>query len=503
MAFPEGSTLGHVVEVSKAPYKEGCAVGIVKKAEDRSTGEITDYMIRTTKGDIRIELAAFSVSSQRWSTDYTSYENVPVRWSDGKAVAFGPFSTDLKPRHRTRRFEQYDILYGAGGFDPANTHLIIVLHEHSSEYGAPEEGAFGKVVAGKKVLESLGKGDSILGVDEVVEWEKIGEYHCTTDLSTVLEDGWSVFTFMNITMDNESPEGAEHFFALTKDGTFKVDLGSSSFISDHSLHGEMCTYENFEPRSTGSVWVRTVGYGTGKMFISLDDRPASIMHSVVGYVDTGIELARIAENNQQLFISTSPEPIWLPGMDFSSAEKKLSDLGVELQRKGHVEDDSIIVKQEPATTLEVLAGGKVVAYGEPPSRLVRIELYDDLVPKTLDFFRHAIDLQFKPVGALPLIMKYENTFIFKAEKQAEKYKEIFPENIPQDMVRAGEIGVTNQAAKRMGMVGVKLDDETDFGPTGEKFSSTNIIGRIIDRDKLRAFEEGDVMYVIEKKEGEL
>ncbi len=503
MAFPEGSTLGYAIEVSKAPYKEGCAVGILKKTEDRSTGEVTDYMIRTTKGDIRIELAAWSVSSGRWSADHPSYENVPVRWSDGKAVAFGPFSTDLNPTHRARRFEQYDVIYGAGGFDPANTHLIIVLHEHSSEYGAPEEGTFGKVVAGKKVLELLGKGDSILGIDEVVEWEKTGEHLCTTDMSTVLEDGWSVFTFMNITMDNESPEGAEHFFALTKDGTFTVDLCSSSFISDHSLHGEMCTYENFEPRVAGSVWVRTVGYGTGKMFISLDGRPASIMHSIVGNVDTGIELARIAEKGQDLFISTSPEPVWLLGMDFSSAERKLSELGVELQRRGHVEDDSIIVKQEPATTLEVLGDGKVVAYGEPASRLVRIELYDDLAPKTLDFFRHAIDLQFKPVGALPLIMKYENTFIFKAEKQAEKYKEIFPENTPADMVRGGYIGVTNQAAKRMGMVGVKLDDETDFGPTGEKFSSTNIIGRVLEPEKLQAFEEGDVMYVIERREGDL
>jgi UPF0288 family protein (methanogenesis marker protein 3) len=128
---------------------------------------------------------------------------------------------------------------------------------------------------------------------------------------------------------------------------------------------------------------------------------------------------------------------------------------------------------------------------------VSVKLYDELAPKTLDFFRHAIDLQFKPVGALPIMMTYENTYIFKAEKAAEKYKEILPENVPQGKVAAGELGVTNQAAKRHGMVGVKLEDDDMFGPTGEKFTSTNIIGRILEPEKLKGMKDGDIMYVIE------
>ena len=104
---------------------------------------------------------------------------------------------------------------------------------------------------------------------------------------------------------------------------------------------------------------------------------------------------------------------------------------------------------------------------------------------------------------MPLIMMYENTYIFKAEKPAERYKEILPENTPKEKVASGEIGVTNQAAKRMGMVGVKTKDDDLFGPTGEKFISTNIIGRILEIEKLLNFKEGDKIYVIERnREGD-
>jgi UPF0288 family protein (methanogenesis marker protein 3) len=64
-------------------------------------------------------------------------------------------------------------------------------------------------------------------------------------------------------------------------------------------------------------------------------------------------------------------------------------------------------------------------------------------------------------------------------------------------VFGGEIGITNQAAKRMGTIGVKLEDDDLFGPTGEKFSSTNIIGRIVEPKKLIGIKETDVIYVTE------
>ncbi|MDR0767318.1 MAG: hypothetical protein LBE57_02555, partial [Methanosarcinales archaeon] len=64
-------------------------------------------------------------------------------------------------------------------------------------------------------------------------------------------------------------------------------------------------------------------------------------------------------------------------------------------------------------------------------------------------------------------------------------------------VQAYDIGITNQSAKRMGYIGVRLADETMFGPTGEKFEATNIIGRVLNPENLRNIKEGDVIYIRE------
>jgi putative methanogenesis marker protein 3 len=264
--------------------------------------------------------------------------------------------------------------------------------------------------------------------------------------------------------------------------------------------GELPTYENYEPRSRGSVFLRTVGYGAGKAFIATDDRTASIMHSVIGHVEEGMELVQMAEIGHQLLVYTTPSQIMLHGKRFLQAEKEMASYGVKLIRQGDTDDEALIVSQEPDTTIDILKEGSVKATGVRDSRIISIELYDEAAPKTIDFFRHAIGLQFRPVGILPLIMKYENTYIFKAEKPAERYKEILPENTPKEKVLSGEIGITNQAAKRMGMIGVKTKDDDMFGPTGEKFISTNIIGRILDIEKLQHFKEGDKIYVIETKQ---
>lgn len=49
----------------------------------------------------------------------------------------------------------------------------------------------------------------------------------------------------------------------------------------------------------------------------------------------------------------------------------------------------------------------------------------------------------------------------------------------------------------MGIIGVKLGDDDLFGPTGEKFSSTNIVGRIVEPEKLSDIKEGDAIYLSE------
>ncbi len=126
-----------------------------------------------------------------------------------------------------------------------------------------------------------------------------------------------------------------------------------------------------------------------------------------------------------------------------------------------------------------------------------IELYRDLAPKTLDYFRHVTGLKERPVGPLPVFFVYENTLLFKPEIDAVSYKELLPENKPTGPVPAGSIGVSNQVSKKIGLVGVRLVADKRFGPSGEKFEATNIIGRVLEPEKLKDVKEGETIYVLE------
>jgi putative methanogenesis marker protein 3 len=497
-ALPTGSTLGDALNISRAPYIANAAVGILKKASEKRTEEITEYAINTPRGELRIEIKdSKSSSGKLWAEHYKEYEGKSIHWESPEALAFGPFEADIKPSREKGNFEAFDVLFGAGGFDPSNTHLIFSRKKHTAEYGSPADGILGTIVTGRKIISKLSREDSILSIEPVIEWEQIAEKTCTADLSTLLEDEDSIFTYFEVELSRNAPVGAEHFYSLTREGTFSVDVITSSFVSDNNLREVAVPYENFEPRREGAISVRTVGYGTGRTYISREERPSSLVHSVVGQVTKGLELIKLAEKGQKLSVESLPPQIVLLGHSFEEAEPVLSSIGVELIKDGYTGEDAVIVRQDPPTTLEILGEARVTAFAVPRSKLIEIELYTEKAPKSVDFFRHALGLKTKTVGKLPVYMVYETTYLFKTEKEVIKYKEVLPENTPSDRVLAGEIGITNQAAKRMGTIGVRLVDDDLFGPTGEKFSSTNIIGRIVEPERLEGIEEGDAIYVSE------
>jgi putative methanogenesis marker protein 3 len=496
--LPTGSTLGDALKISRAPYNIGTAIGILKGTAEKRKEAVTEYAINTPKGEFRIEINNPELLSGKiWAKHFKEYERKPVHWATPEALAFGPFEADIKPSRGIRSFKEFDVLFGAGGFDPQNTHLIFSRKRHSAEYGIPEDGVFAAVVTGRNILSRLSKEDLILSIEPIIEWEKLSDNICTTDLSTPLEDGNSVFTYFEVELSRNAPIGAEHFYALTREGTLDADVITSSFTSDDNLKGEPVPYENFEPRSEGAISIRTVGYGTGRIYISKEERPSSLVHSVVGHVTGGIELVKLAEKGQKLSVECIPPQIVLLGHSFQEVEPVLTSIGVELVKGGYTGEDAVIVRQEPPTTLEIFGEAKVTAHAVSRAKLIEIEFYPEKAPKSVDFFRHALGLKTKTVGKLPVYMIYDDAYLFKTEKEVVKYKEILPENTPTDKVLAGEIGITNQAAKRMGTIGVRLIDDDLFGPTGEKFSSTNIIGRIIDPERLIGIKEGDAIYVSE------
>ena len=84
-----------------------------------------------------------------------------------------------------------------------------------------------------------------------MEWQDLTEKLATQDLTLPLEDGMEIFTEVEAELIEDAPLGAEFFLALTRDGTFKVDSVSSSYISSDQLLTEPIVFEHREPRLEG------------------------------------------------------------------------------------------------------------------------------------------------------------------------------------------------------------------------------------------------------------
>ncbi|MDR2944751.1 MAG: methanogenesis marker 3 protein [Methanosarcinales archaeon] len=505
-SFKKNITPAEVIEETGVPYAVGASICIVKKQKDEAAAQTKEYVLQTSKGPLVIELKdPSSLSSQLWIKMFEKSASLPVFMESADALSFGPFRAEFDFVRGSKRYRKYDIVFSAGGFDTSKTTLIISKKDHYAEYGVPEDGVFAALIAGRTNLEKIDKGDIIESVTPYIEEkEAYGDGYCTADLSVPLKDGDRLITAAEIEISPHSPQGAEAFFAVIKDGTFRIDSAANAFRADDTLQGEPCEYENFEPRKIGAVCLRTARTGRGRAFISTANRASSLLHSVVGRVTSGMELAYFAKSGDKFTVETSPPRLLLLGHNLEESRELLDALGIKMKISGFDGSGNIIVAQSPATTIEILRAGEVTVTTVPKSKLIEVEFYYDEAPKSVEFFRHSIDLKTQPVGSLPVSMVYDETFIFKAAKQAEKYKEIMPENTPKGSVKAYDIGITNQSAKRMGYIGVRLADETMFGPTGEKFEATNIIGRVLNPENLKNISEGDTIYIQEinaRKEG--
>ncbi|SNQ60737.1 methyl-coenzyme M reductase-associated protein Mmp3 [Candidatus Methanoperedens nitratireducens] len=489
----DGSRLRDAIELTKAFYIPGTTAGILK-ASTKKEEATSEYKVLTTKGEFRIELSG---ESTIWSRFNAALSNIKAHWETGNSVAFGPFETDIVPERAEKKYNRYDVFFGTGGYDAKNSYLLLAKDKHISDYGSPQGAVVAKVISGKNVIAQMRQGDTLLKIEPVIKWETLLDKVSTADLDTKLEDGMKIFTFFRVDLVNEAPEGAEHFLALVRRKLFNVDTFSNSFISDDTLKGEGCPYEHWDARSEGSVVVRTEGLGNGRVYIYKEDRTSSAIHSVVGHVSSGLELVRIADGGSKLAVLCNPDRVMILGMNFADAEKMLNARGLKLEKRGYTGDDAIIVEQDPDTTIGIIKEGMVTALGVKSDKIIDVRLYYELAPKTLDFFTHSLRLKDRPLGPLPVFYTYENTFLFRSEKEAEAYKEITPENVPKAKIKAGEIGVTNQAAKRYGMIGVKLTDDEKYGPTGEKFECTNIIGAVIDPQRLKGIKAGEIVYIRE------
>lgn len=491
LALPAGARIADALAAAGVRRVPGTIIGIVSGKAEARKEVATEFRIVTTRGEFRIELTGHQ--KDVWLQSYDRLAGSKLKWITGQAVAFGPFASDVRPGKGEAYLKTWDVSLGTGGYDAKNTYLIISKANHSSDYGAGGK-PFGWVVSGKSVIPALGTGDCIKAVEPVIRLEKFASKLVTTDESLPAEDGMEIHTELEVEMIPKAKDGAEHFYSAVKDGTFRVDFAASTFVSSDVMLGELCPYENLAARSEGSVSIRTDGAGRGRIYISKSDMTSNIYHSIVGRATKGLELARLASPGQRIAVKTVPLRLSVLGMNMSDAEAFLTERGIMYEKAGYQGESAVVVEQEPFTTMEIVSGGKVRMTGIPRKDLVEIRLYDDRARNSAEFFRRATGLKGQMVGALDVFFKYEDTMLFKGK--AVHVLELVPENKPEEgtIIRSGEIGLTNMAAKHAGMIGVRFSDSAKFGPTGEKYLATNILGRVLDVEKLKKAREKDRVY---------
>ena len=414
-------------------------------------------------------------------------------------MAIGPIVTDLEPTHEEHKYYEGDVVLSLSSFSNESTHLIMLKENTTNVYSVPphNKGIFARIIGGKKTLENLTDDDSVLGIEPIIERSTTTDSYSVSDLSVVLEEGNELFTYKSFDIDQDSPVGVEHLFSLIKDGRIKVTYGSESFIGFYDLAGLEKPKEHTTQRTRGTITVRNTGVGVGKLFIYRENRVLSPNHTTVGNIVNGMEIIDIAKENDFITVKSEQQRLMLLNKTQSEATKILSEVGVEHMIDGIVDDDAIVVEQIPKHTIDILKEGRVITKAVKKEEICSIKFVEN-APRSVRYFKLLSGLLENPVGQIKVHFSVPGMHIIIFEGDKKTAKGLVPENNPVDKVIRGQIGITNMASKSAGLIGIRFEDNIEFGPTAENFEATNIIGDITsDYDYLEKLKEGVVVYVTE------
>ncbi len=501
--LPEGSTVKDAIQAVNAPYKEGCVLGVIKGKEEFEK-HINKYKLKTNRGSVIIEMVEEDDASElvkEWKKNYKKLENLHVRWTTSDEVAIGPIKTDLESTHEEFFYEEGEVVLSLSGFTSDSTHVILIKDDHSSVYGVPgyNRGVFARIAGGRRTLLNLEDRDVINSVEPVIERKSIVKSAAVTDIRTPLEEGNQVFTYVLVKPSGDSPQSTEHFFALAKNDKIKIDYESNTFVGFYELQGLKKSPETIGERKRGTVTLRNSGKGVGKVYIYREDRVSTPSHTLIGKVEKGMQLLDIAKNGDEITFKTEPNRIMTLAMTQKEAELYLRDRGIEHVRDGLVDDDALIVSQEPNFTMDIVKENKLKTLGINRDNLVEIEFNEDS-PRSSWYFKKISGLIDAPLGSLKVHFAFPGMKVVMFKGDPQEAKGLIPENNPQKCVKKGELGITNMSRRHIGIIGVRFEDNDEYGPTGEPFNGTNVIGKVIKGlESLEKFKEGDLVYVAERK----
>jgi putative methanogenesis marker protein 3 len=497
----DASTIQDVIDETNAPYTPGSVICLIKGKKELEKN-ISKYKIKTNQGSIIIQLDESEEAKPLvdvWKNQYEDFIDLDIRWSTPTEVAIGPIVTDLEPTPDEFKYYEGDVVLSLSSFSNESTHLILLKENTTNVYSVPpyNKGIFARIIGGKKTLEKLTDDDRVIGIEPIIERSTTTDSDSVSDLSTVLEEGNELYTYISFEIDEDSPVCVEHLFSLVKDGRIKVSYDSESFIGFYDLAGIDKPKEHTTLRNRGTITVRNTGVGVGKLFIYRENRVLTPNHTTVGKIIKGMEIIDIAKENDFITVKAEQQRLMLLNKTQSEATEMLSAAGIEHIIDGIIDDDAIVVEQIPKHTIDILKEGSVITKSVKKEDICTIKFVEN-APRSVRYFKFLSGLLENPVGQIKVHFAVPGMHIVIFEGDNKLAKGLIPENNPVEKVIRGQIGITNMASKSAGLIGIRFEDNSEFGPTAESFEATNIIGDITsDYDRIENLKEGVVVYVTE------
>jgi putative methanogenesis marker protein 3 len=467
--------------------------------ERRTTKEVSirnTYVIETTKGNLTME-AYDNRFHQYFVSHIDQFSNLKAVWTDKQSVNFGTLSLPFEITRKQFTYNRYEVLFGFSGFERSQGVLTLAKVGFIGRNGI-EKSAFGRIVKGRHILEALEPNDTITEIRVKRERSEMYDYTIVTGPDIELQEGDNVITKLRVEMHDQCPVGSEHFLFLTNDGYFTIKERLVTYCKDDSLQGVDIPAEHVAPRERGTLSVRSTGKQKGCVYLYFKDTIEDDAHSVVGTVMGGIELAEQAREGQQVRVETTTPRLNTLGLTQTEAGRMLESQGLTQQRTGETSDDAIVIEQDPELTVEARGTQSVETKGIDPSYVFNVHLYEDDAPETVAYFKTVTGLKTRSLGRLEVFFAHEDLDMILFSGNTNLAGSLHPEHMPHDQVRRGQIGITNMASRQRGVIGIRFDDNGNYGPTGEDFEHTNIVGEIDEVERLRSLSEGDNVYFILK-----
>lgn len=499
MEIERGIRVKDVLERLGVKYEGQLLVGL-KATREQLMYESTSYMFETSKGAFLVEVEEKNV--KQWFEIFNNIKSLQVKWVTSRDLGLGSFEIRLKPRLEVREWKPWDVVVSAEGLEVDNTHLVIVKSRHSSTYALPKGlERLGRVSRGRSIIAKLQVGDPVLSIRPLVTPKQISKALMRLNPEDRITESMEILTKVKIKLSDKSPISAEHFMSAIDIDGFIVSEAYSTFIRSDTLRGLHVPFENRAQRTRGTITVRVSGDNKGSIYVYKEPCPSSAHHNVVGYVEAGMELIDSAKVGDKVIIETEPGRLNLLGLTQAEASRLLMRLGLNHERAWLSNDEAIIVDQEPESTFQALKEGRLKTYGLPPSKVLKIRLYYEQAPKTVWYFKALTGLLTNKVGKLKTYFTDPMIGFILFEGRRDLAGALLPENNPKEEVKPLTIGVTNMSKRFVGLVGIRLTESRKYGPTGEDFAGTNLVGEVIGgTEALRDVREGATIYVMEVKQ---